>query len=451
MTLNDESCDISNKNNNNFDKRIPSLTDHSVFYRKKKLYEKDETPLDFEMEWDPDHKIYTPPTLTPSLFNPNLKIINNNTHDDTTEKMSIDEIQINNNIQTTTTTTTTNNNNDIQKPNNIQPAPQQQQPAPHQINVNKEKENDINDIVNKVTINDFEYNQQNKNNEKKVKKSSASMAGHGHHLHNQQQIVLQKKPWFQRYGSKNINNNNNNNNNYSPMLSPPILFNNNSNNNQLQQQQHQLYNNFQNQTNSYRLSEVLEGYLYLIVRFLLICLLFFGIYITFNSILHDVNFKYKQYSAELTKQLEKCTKLYSENRCSPLTRIPAMEQQCTEWELCMAKDPSTLPKSKILAEILSEVLDSFVSTMSYKTIVFLICIIWMMIWIPNKLLANSNNNNNNNNKKNNNIKNNNNPFLSQHLSSPQPTQSIFAKNLFTIEQNDISKNFERRLISDWNK
>jgi len=190
-----------------------------------------------------------------------------------------------------------------------------------------------------------------------------------------------------------------------------------------------------------RLPDIMEGYLQLLVRFVLVGFFIFILFYIFSSILYDVNIKYKEYSLEIIKEVEKCSKQYNENKCNPITRIPAMETTCIQWELCMEKNPSNLPKSKILAEILSEVLDSFILNMSYKTMAFLITVIWMMIWIPNRLFdkpthklqhiqQNNNHNNNNTNNQHN---------ITQPSTHSAPTHSIYAKNIFTLDPNHAPK------------
>ncbi|KAF2069011.1 hypothetical protein CYY_009668, partial [Polysphondylium violaceum] len=109
---------------------------------------------------------------------------------------------------------------------------------------------------------------------------------------------------------------------------------------------------------------------------------------------------------------------------------------------CMEKNANSLPKSKILAGILSEVLDSFILNMSYKTIAFLITVIWMMIWIPNRLFDRQK-------VQHSSQLHHNQIHQQQHQqqqhtitnssSSSAPTHSIFAKNLFTLDPNHVPK------------
>jgi hypothetical protein len=62
--------------------------------------------------------------------------------------------------------------------------------------------------------------------------------------------------------------------------------------------------------------------------------------------------------------------MYELNRCSPISqRVPALAQQCTEWELCMQRDPSLVGRGRVVAEIIGEIVDSFVEPISWKTLV----------------------------------------------------------------------------------
>ena len=39
------------------------------------------------------------------------------------------------------------------------------------------------------------------------------------------------------------------------------------------------------------------------------------------------------------QEIAECTRSYFENKCHPDERIPAIEKLCTEWHLCMNRDP----------------------------------------------------------------------------------------------------------------
>lgn len=67
------------------------------------------------------------------------------------------------------------------------------------------------------------------------------------------------------------------------------------------------------------------------------------------------------------QEIALCTSSYSSNNCG--TPLPALIFQCLEWETCMAKDPSVVGRAKVGAEMLAEVINSFVEPISWKTLV----------------------------------------------------------------------------------
>ncbi len=47
-----------------------------------------------------------------------------------------------------------------------------------------------------------------------------------------------------------------------------------------------------------------------------------------------------------------------------------MEQQCATWETCMNRDPATLGRARVGAELIAEVVNGFVEPISWKTLVW---------------------------------------------------------------------------------
>ena len=63
-----------------------------------------------------------------------------------------------------------------------------------------------------------------------------------------------------------------------------------------------------------------------------------------------------------------CETQFKDNRCNVNT-IPAMVQPCASWESCMNRDPSTVGRAKVGAELIAEVVNGFVEPISWKTLV----------------------------------------------------------------------------------
>jgi Predicted membrane protein len=63
-----------------------------------------------------------------------------------------------------------------------------------------------------------------------------------------------------------------------------------------------------------------------------------------------------------------CALQYKNNLCSSKP-IPAMAQQCGNWENCMNRDPTIVGRAKVGAELIAEVVNGFVEPISWKTLV----------------------------------------------------------------------------------
>lgn len=52
---------------------------------------------------------------------------------------------------------------------------------------------------------------------------------------------------------------------------------------------------------------------------------------------------------------------------------PAMVSQCSNWETCMNRDPTTIGRARVSAELIAEVINGFVEPISWKTLVRRVC------------------------------------------------------------------------------
>ncbi|KAF2071256.1 hypothetical protein CYY_007414, partial [Polysphondylium violaceum] len=162
----------------------------------------------------------------------------------------------------------------------------------------------------------------------KLKQSRISNSGSNNTNNSNKKIIISKNEMnkrIRRYLLEQYNsgssNNSNNNSNIEQLLSQYTTQ------EEIDEETHKRNSLF------HRLPDIMEGYLQLVVRLVLVGFFIFILFFIFSSILYDVNIKYKEYSLEIMKEVEKCSKQYNENKCNPITRIPAMETTCIQWEL----------------------------------------------------------------------------------------------------------------------
>ncbi|KAJ1963120.1 hypothetical protein GGI12_002237, partial [Dipsacomyces acuminosporus] len=128
---------------------------------------------------------------------------------------------------------------------------------------------------------------------------------------------------------------------------------------------------------------VLSGYLQLGLNIFMVGTVLVIMVHVLLTIQRDVNSKVQEYSAEILQEIAACSKQYSDNRCDPDMRVPAMEQACRAWENCMRRDPTKVGRAKVSAETLAEIVNGFIEPISLKTMVFFIGMFFGTLFISN--------------------------------------------------------------------
>ena len=72
--------------------------------------------------------------------------------------------------------------------------------------------------------------------------------------------------------------------------------------------------------------------------------------------------------SDIVQEIGVCAAQYKNNYCET-NQIPAMTHQCAAWETCMNRDPTTVGRARIGAELIAEVVNGFVEPISWKTLV----------------------------------------------------------------------------------
>lgn len=112
---------------------------------------------------------------------------------------------------------------------------------------------------------------------------------------------------------------------------------------------------------------VLSEYVSLIFKTFFVILL---ILITLKFILaakNDIKEKTLKSIESNRKRIEECKRNYKINRCTPGERVPALEAQCNEWEVCMQSDPLENEITKVAFKVAGETVEAFFSSMSIRS------------------------------------------------------------------------------------
>jgi hypothetical protein len=117
------------------------------------------------------------------------------------------------------------------------------------------------------------------------------------------------------------------------------------------------------------LPHILSFYAQLLLNFFLVFFFIYIIYSFWSTIRSDVDKKSEEAVAEIMVEMASCAKSYTENRCDPKTRAPALEVVCNNWEKCMTKDPYAVGRARVSAHTFAEIFNSFIEPISYKAMV----------------------------------------------------------------------------------
>ncbi|OAL35141.1 hypothetical protein AYO20_05618 [Fonsecaea nubica] len=108
--------------------------------------------------------------------------------------------------------------------------------------------------------------------------------------------------------------------------------------------------------------------------------MFWAFYATIQA---DVDRASEDAMAEVLAEMAACSKNFIENRCAADTRLPALEAVCSNWELCMKRDPSAVKRARLSAHTFAEIFNSFVEPISLKTMIFTITLVVVGLVVNN--------------------------------------------------------------------
>ena len=71
---------------------------------------------------------------------------------------------------------------------------------------------------------------------------------------------------------------------------------------------------------------------------------------------------------ESLQEIKACASMYADNYCADKPS-PIIVHQCHEWKTCMERDASIVGRTKLLAELIGEVINSFMEPITWRTLV----------------------------------------------------------------------------------
>ncbi|KAK2462103.1 hypothetical protein APHAL10511_006566 [Amanita phalloides] len=131
---------------------------------------------------------------------------------------------------------------------------------------------------------------------------------------------------------------------------------------------------------------VLLGYLQFFFNLSLILLFLYLVVQFILTVQRDVEQRISEYSMEIVQEITMCALQHRNNLCT-VNPIPAMIQQCSNWETCMNRDPTVVGRAKVGAELIAEVVNGFVEPISWKTLIFILTSLSFLTVFINTLLS----------------------------------------------------------------
>lgn len=86
----------------------------------------------------------------------------------------------------------------------------------------------------------------------------------------------------------------------------------------------------------------------------------------------DISYKVSLKKSEAKILMEEAKNLYFLNKCDPTTRVPALQQQCDQWDHMTKYGFSSIKYTKIVVEMFADVLDGFVSKFKVKSLAVIV-------------------------------------------------------------------------------
>lgn len=113
---------------------------------------------------------------------------------------------------------------------------------------------------------------------------------------------------------------------------------------------------------------ILSKWLQLGVNVVLFGIVVYGIFAIVAQVQSDLATANEKARAKLTNVVAACTEDFVRNNCAPkANRPPALNERCNEWEACMNQDTTAVMGIQVSVKNIAEILNEFVSVITYKT------------------------------------------------------------------------------------
>ncbi|MCO5613948.1 hypothetical protein L7F22_068228 [Adiantum nelumboides] len=114
------------------------------------------------------------------------------------------------------------------------------------------------------------------------------------------------------------------------------------------------------------------------------------VWVLFNvvrTLQRDVSSKVREYEMEYLAEIESCSQSYHLNRCGTEGAVPALANACANWQRCSARDPANVGRARVAAETVAEIVNGFVDVVSWKSMLFTLLSLIIIVGATNSFLS----------------------------------------------------------------
>jgi len=101
---------------------------------------------------------------------------------------------------------------------------------------------------------------------------------------------------------------------------------------------------------------------------LLLLFFFISVSALLYFVFRDVGSRIEHHNREYSIEIQECTDKRIRNHCDSDFVGPELRLQCLQWENCIRRDTRSLGYTKVIAQVLAEVLDEFASNVSWRMV-----------------------------------------------------------------------------------
>jgi hypothetical protein len=109
------------------------------------------------------------------------------------------------------------------------------------------------------------------------------------------------------------------------------------------------------------------GILHMALNFVIVTAICYSALWLVYSMQRDIGHRIRDRKIQIEHEVAEARASYEINRCDPRTRVPALEKACNEWECIVKNGYGSVGYTRIIMDVIGDVLDSFIRKFSIRS------------------------------------------------------------------------------------